>query len=341
MKTLQKTSVRGKTLEDLQKIAVERLGEGRAWRSAWHLREGEEDPRSSKAPWRRVLEFEGIFTRPQHREKAQKVIKAYVSGGLTKYADRMLVCGAPLDASTPMYCRVRQCPVCQWRRSQMWIARTIKALPDLIEQYPSHRWLFLTLTAKTCPVSQLRAQLTKLNKSFARLTQRKDWPAVGYLRTVEVKRRWNGEAHPHIHVLLLVKASYFSSKYVSKAKWSKLWGECLRVDYSPVIHCSPVKKRETPEKLLSAIIGIVKYQTKEDDTQEDRQWLTEVSKQIRYTNGISLGGLLKEYMREEEDALDHLEDLYSLSDFDSSSYFISQELELGREPWKFARGGAA
>ena len=46
------------------------------------------------------------------------------------------------------FCRVRTCPVCQWRRSLRHVARFLEALPKIAAEYPNHRWLHLTLTVK-------------------------------------------------------------------------------------------------------------------------------------------------------------------------------------------------
>ena len=47
------------------------------------------------------------------------------------------------------FCRVRHCPVCQWRRSLLWRAVMFQQLPNIQERFPTHRWVFLTLTEKT------------------------------------------------------------------------------------------------------------------------------------------------------------------------------------------------
>ncbi|WP_162827406.1 protein rep, partial [Escherichia coli] len=51
-----------------------------------------------------------------------------------------------LPLRSAQFCRDRHCPVCQWRRSLMWQARLYQALPKIVVDYPSSRWLFLTLT---------------------------------------------------------------------------------------------------------------------------------------------------------------------------------------------------
>lgn len=55
----------------------------------------------------------------------------------------------------------------------MWKAKTCKILPQIINDYPKHRWLFITLTVKNSHIEELRSTLDLLNKSFKRLTHPK------------------------------------------------------------------------------------------------------------------------------------------------------------------------
>ena len=70
------------------------------------------------------------------------------------------------------FCRVRHCPVCQWRRSLMWLARFYDALPEIQQAHPKARWLFLTLTVKNCGIGELRGQLQAMNQAWRRLVVR-------------------------------------------------------------------------------------------------------------------------------------------------------------------------
>ncbi|WP_257640988.1 protein rep, partial [Acetobacter okinawensis] len=123
------------------------------------------------------------------------------------------------------FCRVRHCPVCQWRRSLMWQARFFQALPDLVEAHKEARWLFLTLTVRNCPVEALRPVLRDMNTAWGRLVKRPEFQQVqGWIRTTEVTRGRDGSAHPHFHALLMVPPSYFQGKYyVKQARWVELW----------------------------------------------------------------------------------------------------------------------
>ncbi|MEH3699454.1 protein rep, partial [Escherichia coli] len=82
------------------------------------------------------------------------------------------------------FCRVRHCPVCQWRRSLMWQARFYQSLPKIVADYPDSRWMFLTLTVRNCDIADLGDTLTAMNAAFQRMKDRKEFkPVQGWIRT--------------------------------------------------------------------------------------------------------------------------------------------------------------
>ena len=245
-----------------------------------------------------------------HRANADRVADHYKSGEYSAYAQRVSQCSELLDfklvpdsdqgayrlkLSSARFCRVRHCPVCQWRRSLMWKARAFQALPKIIDEYPKYRWLFLTLTVKNCNVMDLKATIKHLNQSWQRFSQRKCFPAVGWLKSLEVTRSRNGSAHPHFHCLLLVKPSYFRGKdYIRQSEWCDLWQSALRVGYQPIIDIQSVKNSE---KLIDLIPEILKYCVKESDLIKDRQWFLELTRQMDRVRCVSTGGILKDYLK--------------------------------------------
>ena len=180
----------------------------------------------------------------------------------------------------------------------MYKARAYKALPKVLADYPECRYLFMTLTLKNCAVHDLRASILHLNRSFVRMAKRKHFPAVGYLKTVEVTRARRGDAHPHLHILMMVRPSYFSHGYVSKKEWCAWWKQAAKVDYTPIIDVRSIKAKDSPLALLTEV---VKYQTKPNDLIfSDREWFLEYTRQVHRTNAFALGGLFKDYFRELE-----------------------------------------
>lgn len=251
----------------------------------------------------------------KHRAFADTVESHYRGSDFDSYATRIHFCSellqfglAPADDSTirlklrsARFCRVRHCPVCQWRRSLMWKAKAYKVLPKIVEKYPEHRWLFLTLTIKNTEITTLRETLKSMNSGFQRLVQRKAFPAIGWLRSTEVTRGRDGNAHPHFHCLLLVSKSYFGRNYLSKSDWIEMWQKSMRLDYKPVLDVQAIKQGSKPMELVPELL---KYCTKESDMVASREWLLELTRQMFKMRCIATGGVLKDYLKalEEEPA---------------------------------------
>ena len=248
----------------------------------------------------------------KHRSNSDRVAKHYSGSDFHRYSERMTFCSELLDftlkptddesyalkLSSARFCRVRHCPVCQWRRSLAWKAKAYKVLPQIVEKYPKHRWLFLTLTQKNCKITELRDTIQLMNKAFKRLTDLKAFPAIGWLKSVEVTRGKDGSAHPHFHCLLMVSSSYFGGNYIKQAEWVAMWRKCLRLDYDPVLNVQAIKSGRKPTDLVPELL---KYCTKESDMTVDREWLLELTRQMHKLRAIATGGVLKEYLKALED----------------------------------------
>jgi len=180
----------------------------------------------------------------------------------------------------------------------MWKAKAYKVLPQIVEAYPKHRWLFLTLTQRNCKISELKQVLSDMNKSFQRLTQLKAFPADGWLRSTEVTRGNDGSAHPHFHCLLMVPASYFGKGYLKQSEWVELWKRSARLDYDPILDVQAVKRGSQPMELVPELL---KYCVKESDLVADREWFLELTRQMHRVRAVATGGVLKEYLKVLED----------------------------------------
>jgi plasmid rolling circle replication initiator protein Rep len=254
----------------------------------------------------------------KHRGNADKVANHYRGSEFQKYAQRVDICSQLLDfrlvpdadegelklkLSSARFCRVRTCPVCQWRRSLMWKAKAYKVLPKIVKDFPTHRWLFLTLTVKNCHITELKETLTWMNKSWQRLTQLKAFPAEGWLRSTEVTRGRDGSAHPHFHCLLMVKPGYFGKNYIKQEEWVEMWRRSLRTDYNPVLDVQALKKGQQPMQLVPELL---KYCVKESDLVVDRKWFIELTRQLHKTKAVVVGGILRQYLAELEKEPDDL-----------------------------------
>lgn len=266
----------------------------------------------------------------EHRANSQTVHEMYLELGKGKYSLRIDKCSRLLEFALKQdfdedslfklqrarFCRVRFCPVCQWRRTLMWRSRFYKAIPAIRADYPTFKFLFLTLTVKNCEVEELRQTVKWMRDSWRKLVARKRFPARGWIRAVEVTKANNGLAHPHLHCVLIVPNNYFTTKdYVTKDEWIKLWQKSLKVDYEPSVNIKKVKLSESRKANIENRLGkeltdndivfyglmeCLKYSVKESDLISEPQWLDAITCQLHRTRAIALGGIFKEYLSEDE-----------------------------------------
>jgi len=251
-----------------------------------------------------------------HRANADKVRDMYQGTEHDRYAERIKTCsqhlgfillsgkegGTEFKLHKAKFCRVRLCPVCQWRRSMMWRARFFKVFPKVQEDYPKARYIFLTLTVRNCPLEELRDTIKGMNEAWHRLVKRTAFsPVLGWIKSVEVTRSKDGLAHPHFHIILMVKPSYFSGTgYISQEKWTELWKDVLRVHYTPVVNVKAIKGKGDKTSIFSALCETLKYSVKESDLTSNTEWLVELTNQLSKTRAVAIGGIFKSYLSESE-----------------------------------------
>lgn len=270
----------------------------------------------------------------KHRKKTTEVERIYQRSPYHQgYAVRMQVCSLFLDfrlvpgeeilklkLSEAKFCHVRFCPLCQWRRSLNWHRKALTIIPQVLDDYPTYRWLFVTLTAKHVPITNLREELKHLNESFARFSKLKAYPGEGWIKCTEVtySKTTKGYAHPHFHVLMIVKSTYFSANYLSIDKWRNMWAKSARLDYFCQVDVKTFKKEkyslndvknltgksleeiklDEMKNLTRMLCETIKYQVKESDLTRDPEWTLELTKQLKGTRSISVAGILTPYFRD-------------------------------------------
>lgn len=269
--------------------------------------------------------------KPWDEHKTDTVKTAWVfklpqaGGEFDRKAERMQKCSESLEfAFAPdengevkyslenaRFCRVRNCPTCQWRRSLLWKAKFYKALPSIVAAAPSGRWIFATFTIKNCPIGKLSDTLKIMNDSWNRLRLRKEFEnVIGWVRTTEVTRNpITNEAHPHFHVLFLVRSSYFKGpNYISKDKWEAAWSGSLRVNYVAHVDVKAVKDKKTgkvvqtsdPAALAGAVAETLKYAIKPADMFSNHDFFYELCRQINRKRFVASGGVLKNLFKDEK-----------------------------------------
>lgn len=224
------------------------------------------------------------------------------------------------------FCKQRTCPVCCWLKSVKWRIRIFQGLPQLLRDYPDYPFVLLTLTVKNCHIGQLRSNIRMMEQGWSRLNDLQCFPAIGYLKSVEVTRprdcfyagqfvgrmgealikRWIGylkkrvnwnphlwreyfceECHPHIHILMMVSPSYFTSEYINHPRWQFLWRRSARLEYDPVVDIRRVGE------LHNAVLETSKYCLKSNDMVDVLGCLT--VRQLHGLRLLSVGGAFNDY----------------------------------------------
>jgi plasmid rolling circle replication initiator protein Rep len=236
---------------------------------------------------------------------------------------------AKLKLSSAWFSRWRHDPVSNWRKSMKWRSLWINALPKVFEAYPTHKFVFLTLTVQNCKIEDLKATCKHLNKSFLKLLRGKKLakyfyirdksaPIAGYYKALEItkesdvfdkkgvliKKGREGYAHPHIHALLHLPATYFKNGYISQKDFAELWQNAAGLDYSPVIDVRLVKpkKNSLDDKfggLFDSVLEVTKYPNKAADLLICPDWTKEYIRQMNRVRLTDVGGTLREFIKDE------------------------------------------
>jgi len=282
------------------------------------------------------------------------VIDHYASSGHPhhfSYAERMLNCSpeilmrlcseitpegviAKTSIENARWCHCRQCPLCQFAKASKQRAVLFKAFAatDLtVEKYA-----FLTLTQNNVPLNQLRVTLKNMSYSWHKLYRRRTFPAVGFLRSMEVTMQrqrmpWDTKkntgpavrseddqlmAHPHFHILLDMEEDYFERGFKTTEWFVGEWRSALKADYNPIVHIKKVKAGND-EDFSKALLETCKYTVKPADFANDlldsktskiypdakphgAEWLYGITEQLDGLRSLGLGGTIKKFCNEEE-----------------------------------------
>lgn len=203
------------------------------------------------------------------------------------------------------FCRVRLCPMCNWRRA-LKVGGQMSQIMAAIAQDRRVSYVLLTLTRRNVPGPQLSAALDELMEGWQRITQRVAYrrAVLGHYRALEVTHNldpasdWYDTYHPHYHVLLAVRPSYYTSRdYISQARWVQMWREAMRLDYDPSVDVRRVKGDTT-----AAVAEAAKYAVKASDILSD-DWDATVEtvrlldRALHQRRLIAYGGIIGEYHR--------------------------------------------
>ncbi len=205
------------------------------------------------------------------------------------------------------FCRLRLCPMCQWRRSLKMFGQVQTITDKILERDKSTRFLFATFTVKNVDAENLETCINILNNKFLYLVSRNKTfaPAkklkqnlLGYLKAVEVTYNTKDKTyHPHLHVIFAVKSTFFKNKqnYMTKKEWIELWQQALGVDYKPQTDIRAIKTNTG-----KAIAEVAKYPVKTAPLPDDEavEVLKTLTLSLNKKRFVSYGGIFKTVKQE-------------------------------------------
>lgn len=227
------------------------------------------------------------------------------------------------------FCKDRLCAMCQWRRQLKVTYQMRKTIEKALIEYPGSRFLFLTLTVKNVKGDDLRKTLQAMNKGFRNMIR---WKKVsvdllGFVRSAEVTvNKKTMMYHPHLHILLMVRPSYFKGgHYFNHKQWQAMWKKAMKLDYDPMVNIQVIKpnaKRQDGQTILSAVAEVGKYQVKPTtyltaDKPQDALIIKTLEEQLRNSRMVTYGLALKKINKElfkDDDANSDNADLVNVDD---------------------------
>ena len=253
----------------------------------------------------------------EHKLQTNDIIFKFLDTGFKTEFEKIKQCGNYLEfalkenqitkenkkkLANANFCKNRFCPMCSWRRVRN-ITGQLKDAFSVIQEKQKVATLFLTLTVSNPDVKDLKSTIAKMNKSFKKMSETKAFnnAVLGYFKSIEIlgDKTPKGQAHPHFHILLVVKESYFKkSDYINQKEFLQMWRDATRNQNITQVDVRRIKsKNENFSDIDSAIAETVKYSVKHSDlckrTNEDFYYLYTQTKNLRF---ISAGGILKDHL---------------------------------------------
>ncbi|MEG2985698.1 MAG: protein rep [Peptostreptococcaceae bacterium] len=231
----------------------------------------DKNKKGKERPWVEKKRKTLILAQSYERLGMKKSYRVFQCGSYLEF--KRFISTGELKLSGANFCKVRLCPMCAWRRELKIFSQTSTVMDKALD-LKDYRFIFLTLTCKNVEGEELSSTLDKLfhgfDKMFRRAIVKKS--IVGWFRALEITHNLDETSefydtyHPHFHVILMVNKSYFTEKtqYISQEKWTSLWKESLKVDYSPNVDIRAFKSR-TKKQISKSLAETAKYTVKDND----------------------------------------------------------------------------
>lgn len=284
------------------------------------------------------------------KKKNQEIIK-YIAKHLSEDNLNLIYnCGSYLEMITDQsmetkkihkanFCKNRFCPLCAWRQTKK-DALKISIIMEFIKKELDLDFIFLTLTAPNVKAENLNEEIKKYNKSFKKLSERKEFKKIskGYIRKLEITyNQKRNDYHPHFHVIIVVNKSYFKSRdYLSKSKFLNLWQECMNDNSITQVD---VRRIDTDDK--KSISEIAKYGAKDSDYMYSQDVFDVFYKALKGKQLVTYSGAFKDALKafkegqldkyKEVDLTEYIYRLCYKWNFKNANYIQMELMELTKK----------
>lgn len=155
------------------------------------------------------------------------------------------------------FCRLRWCPICQWRKSRLLFRQNILVYDWIQQNLSKHYFQFLTITVPNVPLPQLRETCRKMSASwhkFLTYAGRKGYGFDGGYKALEITYNAAVDTfHPHYHVILSTPAGKWLPDV---SEFGSLWNQAYGCYCS--VHLQAVRSSAGGEP-GSAVAEVSKY----------------------------------------------------------------------------------
>jgi len=171
--------------------------------------------------------------------------------------------------SAANFCRLRDCVMCQWRRSLKLSHQVHRLGCGHLEKHKSDIPLFLTLTVPNCTAENFNKTLSLMYGAFSNMFRKvKIKRAVrSWFRGLEITYNEESDTyHPHFHVLLMVPFHYFvpsKNFYIDREAWLSMWQHATRINDITQVDIRRWCKRRGSESVMGSVaFEAAKYMVK-------------------------------------------------------------------------------
>ena len=190
------------------------------------------------------------------------------------------------------FCKNRFCPMCAWRKARK-DALQVAILMQYLKQEKGLEFVMMTLTAPNVSGENLKNEITRYNKNFKKLIERKEFKKIsyGYMRKLEVTyNQERDDFHPHFHVIVAVNKNYFTNRdYISKKRLLVMWQNAMNDDTITQVDIRKISADDN-----KAISEIAKYTAKDSDYMKSQDVFDYFYKALKNRQVVTFGGAFKE-----------------------------------------------